>query len=336
MTDDRIGLYPRINTTLSDNVDLVAYAAERGFDAVWQNEYRVGRDAVVPAAAYATATDDIRVGLGVINNWTRNVALTAQTCTTLAELAGPGRIIAGIGTWWDPIAARVGIDRRRPLRALREYVEVLRRLLAGERVTYRGAFVTLDDVAVEFIGADPDDPVPVYVGATGPQMLRLAGEFGDGVVMNFLTPPSYTERAVEQVRRGAERGDRDPDALDPVQTIITSVDEDVDVALDRSRRFISQYVGQHPEIMAARDVMEPNLVDALAETVGEWPACDASIDAGMELIPDDVVRDLTATGTPDECRQRVRAYVDAGCREPVLSPLGDDASRVVDAFAAGY
>jgi alkanesulfonate monooxygenase SsuD/methylene tetrahydromethanopterin reductase-like flavin-dependent oxidoreductase (luciferase family) len=336
MKENRIGLYPRITTVLPENVDLVKYAEERGFTAVWQNEYRTARDAVVPAAAYAAVTDDIRVGLGVINNWTRNVALTAQTCATLAELAGPDRVVAGVGTWWDPIASRVGINRRRPLRALREYVETLRSLLDGQRVTYDGEFVHLDDVAVEFVDDAPQETVPVYVGATGPQMLRLAGEFSDGVVMNFLTTPEYTECAVEHIHEGATRSNRTLADIDRVQTIITSMDEDQDAALDRSRRFVTQYVGQHPEIMAARDVMEEELVQSLAETVGEWPASEESIEAGMELVPDDVVRSLTATGTPEQCRERVREYADAGCQEPILSPLDMNARSVIDAFADGY
>ena len=84
----------------------------RGFDAVWQADSRLVRDAVVPMAAFATATDRIRIGSGVIDIWTRNAARLASTFSTLDDLA-PGRILCGLGAWWDPLAGKVGIDRAR-------------------------------------------------------------------------------------------------------------------------------------------------------------------------------------------------------------------------------
>ena len=115
----------------------------KGFEAVWQAESRLVRDAIVPMAAYAAVTERIKVGSGVINNWTRNIGLLAATFLTLDDLA-PDRIICGIGAWWDPLAKNVGIDRRKPLTAMRETIEVMRRLLAhGEchlsrRISPRG------------------------------------------------------------------------------------------------------------------------------------------------------------------------------------------------------
>jgi 5,10-methylenetetrahydromethanopterin reductase len=91
------------------------YAEQRGFEAVWQAESRLVRDAIVPMAAFAAVTERLHVGSGVINNWTRNIGLLAATFLTLDDLA-PDRIICGIGAWWDPLAKNVGIDRRKPLR----------------------------------------------------------------------------------------------------------------------------------------------------------------------------------------------------------------------------
>src|SRR5947209_1974853 len=123
-------------------------AEEHGFEAVWQAESRLVREATVPMAAYAAVTERIRVGSGVVNNWTRNVGLLAATFSTLDDLA-PGRVILGIGAWWDPLAAKVGIERRRPLQAMRETVEVTRRLLAMERVTFEGQFVNVHDIQID-------------------------------------------------------------------------------------------------------------------------------------------------------------------------------------------
>ena len=127
-------------------------------------------------------TDRIAIGSGVVNNWTRNVGLLAATFSTLDDLA-PGRVRLGIGAWWDPLAAKVGIHRHKNLTAMRETVEAVRRLLAMERVTYDGEFVHLEDVEIDIVHGDrsPKD-VPIYIGATAMRMMELAGEIGDGVL----------------------------------------------------------------------------------------------------------------------------------------------------------
>src|SRR2546428_1421661 len=115
-------------------MDHVRFAEQRGFEAVWQAESRLVREATVPMAAFAAVTDRIKIGSGVVNNWTRNVGLMASTFSTLDELA-PGRIMLGIGAWWDPLASKVGIRRTRPPPAPRGDVDVARRLLGLERGT---------------------------------------------------------------------------------------------------------------------------------------------------------------------------------------------------------
>src|SRR5512132_2023415 len=129
---DRVALYLQDAHSLQDAIRYVQYAEQRGFEAVWQAESRLVRDAIVPMAAFAATTERIKVGSGVINNWTRNAALIAQTCSTRDDLA-PGRILCGLGVWWEPLATKVGVARRKPLQAMRETVEVVRRLLAMEK-----------------------------------------------------------------------------------------------------------------------------------------------------------------------------------------------------------
>ena len=130
---EKVALYLQDAHDLREGLDCVRYAEKRGFNAVWQAESRLVRDAIVPMAAYAAVTERIKVGSGVINNWTRNIGLLAATFLTLDDLA-PDRILCGIGAWWDPLAKNVGIQRRKPLLAMRETIEVLRRLLNMERV----------------------------------------------------------------------------------------------------------------------------------------------------------------------------------------------------------
>ena len=136
---DRVALYLQDAHSLADGIKYAQYAEKKGFEAVWQAESRLVRDAIVPMAAFAAHTSKIKVGSGVINNWTRNIGLLASTLLTLDDLA-PDRIICGIGAWWDPLASNVGIRRRRPLLAMRETVDLLRKLLALQNVTFEGEF----------------------------------------------------------------------------------------------------------------------------------------------------------------------------------------------------
>src|SRR5436309_16022838 len=152
-SEGRVALYLQDKHPLREAMDYVRYAEEHGFEAVWQAESRLVREATVPLAAYAAVTERIGVGSGVVNNWTRNVGALAATFVTLDDLA-PGRILLGIGAWWDPLASKVGVTRRQPLRAMRETVEVTRLLLAMERVTYHGEFVHLDDVQIDVVHGD--------------------------------------------------------------------------------------------------------------------------------------------------------------------------------------
>src|SRR5210317_2243692 len=147
---ERVALYLQDAHDLRVGLDYVKYAEEKGFEAVWQAESRLVRDAIVPMAAYAAVTDKIDIGSGVINNWTRNIGLLAATFLTLDDLA-PGRMICGIGAWWDPLAAKVGIKRRKPLSAMRETVQVLRRLLAMEEVTFHGEFHYVDGIKLDVV-----------------------------------------------------------------------------------------------------------------------------------------------------------------------------------------
>ena len=327
----RVALYLQDKHPLRDGVRYVRHAESRGFEAVWQAESRLVREATVPMAAFAATTERIKVGSGVVNNWTRNVGLMAATFVTLDDLA-PGRVLLGIGAWWEPLASKVGVDRVRPLLAMREYVEVVRRLIAMENVTFHGEFVDVEDIQVDIVHGDrsPRD-VPIYRGATGMRMMELAGEIADGVLLNYLVSPAYNATAMEHLATGAARTGRSVEDLDRPQLVVCSLDEDRDAALDRARELVTQYLGQQPHIGKASGV-DQSLLDDIAQIL-TWPATEEQIRRAMTLVPDEVVQMITASGTPDECRAKVREYVDAGCTCPVLYPLGDDVEAMLDAFA---
>ncbi len=328
---DRVALYLQDAHPIPDGIKYVQYAEQRGFEAVWQAESRLVRDAIVPMAAFAATTSRIKVGSGVINNWTRNAALIAATFLTLDDLA-PDRILCGIGAWWDPLAKNVGIDRRKPLQAMREVVTVVRDLLAMKRVTFHGEFVHVTGIELDIVhGRRAPRHVPIYIGATGDKMMELTGEIADGVVLNYLVSPKYNESAMERLETGARKAGRKIDAIDRPQLVVCSLDTDRRKALDNARKLVTQYLGQQPHIMKASGVSQA-LLDEI-QRVLTWPATEEQIEEAMELVPDDVVQLITASGTPDECRAKVREYLAAGATCPILYPLGDDVKAMIDAFA---
>jgi 5,10-methylenetetrahydromethanopterin reductase len=285
-------------------------------------------------AAYAASTKRIKVGSGVINNWTRNAALTAATFLTLDDLA-PNRIVLGIGAWWDPLAKNVGINREKPLLAMREHVTVVRDLLAMKNVTFHGEFVNVSGIELDIVhGRREPRNVPIYIGATGPKMMAMAGEIADGALLNYLVSPAYNVRALEQLETGAKLSGRTVEDIDRPQLVVCSVDNDRKKALDGARKLVTQYLGQQPHIMKASGVSQ-DLLDEIHQVL-TWPATEEQIERAMELVPDEVVQLITASGTPDDVRAKVREYVAAGCTCPVLYPLGDDVRLMIDTFAGGY
>lgn len=306
-------------------------AEAAGFEAVWQAESRLVREATVPMAAFAASTERITVGSGVVNTWTRNTGLLAATFVTLDDLA-PGRVILGLGAWWDPLARKVGITRRRPLQCMRETVEVCRQLFTLEEVTYSGEFVNLDGVRIDVVHGDTSPRnIPIYIGATGPKMLELSGEIADGVVLNYMVSPKYNNDAMERIASGAERAGRSVDEIDRPQLVVCSLDKDRTAALDAARLLLTQYLGQQPHIMKASGV-DPSLIEEINAIV-DWPATQEQIEKAASLVPDEVVQLVSASGTPEECRAKVAEYMEHGATCPILYPLGDDVELMIDSFA---
>ncbi len=327
----RLALYLQDAHPIRDAMSYAHYAEQQGFEAVWQADSRLVREASVPMAAFAATTDTIKVGSGVIDIWSRNPARLASMFSTLDDLA-PGRIICGLGAWWDPLAAKVGIDRAKPLRMMREVVTAVRALLHNETVTIDGHFVHLDGVELDYVHQErrPKD-VPIYIGATGMQMMELTGEIADGVVLNYLVSPEYNKRALEHLAIGAAKAGRSIDDLDRPQLMVCSVDDDRQAALDGARLLVTQYLGQQPHIMKASGVPASLLEDV--HKILTWPATHEQVVEASKLVPDDIVQMICAAGTPDECREKVAEYLANGCTCPILYPLGDDVRLMIDTFA---
>ena len=330
---DRVGLVFLDRPGIAEQIELAKYAEQRGFESVWVCETRLVRDAVTPLAAFAAVTDRIKLATGVINTWTRTAALTAMTLATLSELA-PERVMLGIGAYWEPLASKQGIRRRKTLTAMREYVTAVRRLLALETVSIEGEIVQVHDLRLDLGFGVPQTPigVPVYIGATGPRMMELAGEIGDGVFHNFFTSVSYLRQSLDRIKIGADRAGRSIGDIDMPQMMAVAMSDDAEAARNAARYAIAMYMGQQPHIATASGVDE-SLIGRIHDVMGGWPPRPGGIEDAMPLVNDELVDMLCAAGTPDMCRRQVQTYLDAGASYPVLCPLTPNIAEIIDAFA---
>ena len=330
MSIDRVALYLQDAHSLQDGIKIAQYAESKGFEAVWQAESRLVRDAIVPMAAFAATTQRVKIGSGVINNWTRNIGLLAATFLTLDDLA-PNRIICGIGAWWDPLARNVGIERRKPLLAMRETIEVLRRLLRMENVTFQGEFHQVTGIELDVVhGRREPRNVPIYLGATGDLMMEMTGEIADGALLNYCVPPEYNDKAMELLDKGARKAGRTVADIDRPQLVVCSVDNDRKRAIEAAKVLLTQYLAQQPHIAKASGVGE-DVVKKVQSILG-WPATKEQVHEAMQYVPDEFVLKISATGTPAEARAKVQEYIDRGCTCPVLYPMSDP-TLMIDTFA---
>ncbi len=334
----RLALYFQDKHPIRHEIEAAKYAEKKGFAEIWQADTRLARDCVVLMSALLTETRNLRIGSGVLPIWTRNPAVIAATWSTMWELGGltddgQSRVMLGIGAWWEPIASRVGEDRRKPLQAMREHIEVFQQLFTMEEVTYHGEFVNLDRVRLDVAYGDtgPRD-IPLYIGATGPKALELTGEICDGVVLNYVVSTDYIRDAVDKVAVGAARSGRTIAQIDRPELLVCSLsDDDPAEALMTGKSLVAYYLGTEPHIMEASGA-DPELVARVQEIVG-WPATEADYRRAAHLIPDDLVRSLMAVGTAQQCRDKVAEYIDAGVTCPILYPMMNDIGSVIDAFA---
>lgn len=331
MTKERVALYLQDSHDLRDGLDYAKYAEEKGFEAVWQAESRLVRDAIVPMAGYAAVTNKIKVGSGVINNWTRNIGLLASTFLTLDDLA-PNRVICGLGAWWDPLAKNVGIDRKNPLTAMKETVQVMKRLLNMERVSFDGEFIHVNNIELDVVyGRREPRNVPIMIGATGDKMMEMTGEIADGVVLNYCVAPEYNDKAMELLDKGLKKSGRKMEDFDRPQLIVCSVDESHEKAIDYTKMLLCQYLAQQPHIAKASNVSD-DVIQKIQSILG-WPATKEQIMQAKDLVPDDLVHKITASGTPSEAKAKVQEYIKRGCTCPILYPVGGNFKLLIDTFA---
>jgi 5,10-methylenetetrahydromethanopterin reductase len=325
--------------TILRQVELAKHAEAKGFHSVWVAETRMVRDAVTILGAVAASTKRVRLGSAVINVWSRIAPLTALTWSTLDEMA-PGRPILGLGAWWNPLASKCGINMRMVFARMREYVEVVRGLLQMQTVTLQGKTLHVEDIKLDlgrFVDQSPKK-IPIFIGAVGPQLLELAGEIGDGVILDSFVSPRYNREAMKFVAKGVAKSSKSLADLRIAQMIYCSVDPDRELALKRARRAVTRFLSSRDATnnwIAATSGVPLSLVKELSQTMTQHHDREG-LEVAEENVGDDVVSLLTASGTTDDCIRKVREYVASGCNLPILCIENPECEYVIDAFSEAF
>ena len=276
----------------------LARAAERaGLGSLWIIEDYFDPGAYALAGAAAAVTERIVIGLGVVNPYTRHPALVAMETAALAGVA-PGRIVLGMGSsnrkW---IEEQMAIPFKTPLRGLREGVEIVRRLLDGQRVTYAGEVFAVHDVALD---APPPAPVPILLGVKGPRALALAAEVADGVHCSVLASPAHVRR-VRAATSSRARAD-----FRVIAYVLVAVSDDRAQARAWVRPLIARYLGVlHGQSILADAGLDPARTQRFRDAL-------VARHAAADLVTDDLVDTFAVAGTPAECRAALARWAEAG------------------------
>jgi 5,10-methylenetetrahydromethanopterin reductase len=335
MKMDRVGFCFLDRPSVAKQIELVQKVENLGYDSAWVTETRLARDAFSVLGGFAAVTNRIKLCTGIVNTWTRGPALMAMTLATLDEMA-PGRVICGLGAYWDPLAWKQGIERRKPLSQMREYLEAVRRLLNLETVTIEGEFVHLRDISLDLGHGAPREPRPakLYIGPTGPVMTELSGEIADGAILNGLLSVPYTKKLVESLKVGATRAGRSFENYDRPQLINVSMADDPKEALEHTRYLIAKYLGQQPHIGKASG-LDPELLERINKTMGGWPARPGGVEDAAKLVSDDIVNSMAIAGNASHIKDRTQEWMDAGISYPVILPLSENYDEIAEQLAPG-
>jgi probable F420-dependent oxidoreductase len=294
--------------TLAEHGPLAREAERLGYTDAWSFEVD-GIDCFTPLAAVALATQ-MRVGTAIANVYTRGPATLAVSAAGLAELA-PGRFCLGIGAGSQPIVETWNGGRfERPVTRVREMAQILRRALAGERVVFRGETLSVDGFRLT---RPPAEPVPIHIAALRPGMLRVAGEVGDGAIINWLAADDVP-RSVQVVREAAQKAGRDPDSVEITARLLINVDPPSPASDLAVRRQVTGYLNV-PVYRAFHEWLGRG--EALGPMWEAWTSGDRK--TAVAAVPDEVVGDLIIRGSMPEIRAHVRRYLEAGVDTAFLS-----------------
>jgi 5,10-methylenetetrahydromethanopterin reductase len=304
------GVFP-----VREGVELAKVTEAAGLGSIWFAEDYFFRGGIPYMAAGSMATEKIRIGLGVVNPYSRHPALTAMEFATIDEMCSK-RAIFGLGSgvpfWMD----QMGLWDKKPISRTKESIEVIRKIMTGESITHKGKY--FETKAVKLIFEPVRKEVPIYLAFEGKQGLKLAGEIGDGAIMSIFCTPSYTKFAWERVKIGAKEAGRSIDDFEMVGYLPMVIEDDLDKAYGIARDFSKLYL---PHSQPGGPLMEhsgvkPEETRAMAESVEKGD--DALL---SDLITDAMLQSLCVVGDVESCIKQIQEMIDAGTNTPVAFPV---------------
>jgi 5,10-methylenetetrahydromethanopterin reductase len=304
-----------------------ATAAERaGFSTVWFPENPFSRGVWPAASACAVATRRLRLGLGVVNPYTRHPTLMAMEAAAFDELS-EGRAVLGIGVGIPSRIRQLQVPLDRPIAAVRDAVTITRGLLRGEAVSYAGKVFAADGVRLEFAPRRAD--LPILTAAMGEQAQRLCGEMADGLIVSNLAPPAFTRRAVSLVCEAAARAGR-PAPREIVQYVPCAVREDGDEARRLAKELVASMLTAYWSKGTASAATRAAIVDYNGMPPEQFARTMERLGRGeppATALDDRLLAEYAIAGTVDECLARCRAWAEAGVTELGLGFVGDRAAE---------
>jgi F420-dependent oxidoreductase-like protein len=327
----RLGLhvgYWGLGLTSEQQIQLVKEAESVGFDSVWAAE-AYGSDTATILAWIAAQTEKIRLGSAIFQMPGRTPAMTAMTAATIDQLSN-GRMILGIGSSGPQVAEGWhGQPFARQLKRTREYVEILRKALAREKLQYEGETYVLPlpdgpGKALHLMIDTVQDEVPIYIAAIGPKNTTLTGEIADGWIPTFFSP-EHVGDARKLLEEGAAKSGRSLENFDIAPMVNVSIDDDIDRARDSMRPVLALYVGG----MGSR---EKNFYNALVRRYGFEEAAeevqnlylDGKKEEAAAALPADLIDMTSICGPRDRVKERIEVYRDAGVGTLMISPMAFD------------
>jgi len=299
-----------------------AIQAERaGFTNLWITDHFNNRNVYVTLSAAAIYTHKITFGPGVTNPYMVNPVFTAQAVATLNELA-PGRVVLGIGAGDKTTLDSVGVEMEKPLIAVQEAVDIIRKMIEGETVAYRGEVFKAAGAKFLF---KPKGSIPVYVGAQGPKMLALAGKIGDGVLINACHPKDV-EYAVSCVKEGVTAAGKRYEVIDVAAYTSFSVHEDIKKANKAAVPVVSFIVAGSPPQVLERHGIDVNKAFEIKEALkaNDWGRAFGGVTPEM-------INAFSVSGTPDTCIERIAELLKSGISQFVVgSPIGGNVREAID------
>lgn len=313
--------------------DLVTRAEKAGYDGLWYADERFFRDCWASLAVAATRSSRLRLGVCVTDPYVRHPALTAAAVATVDEISR-GRMTLGLGAGIAGFR-QMAIQRTKPLTAMREAIQLIRALLAGERVSLDGEVVRFLDGALD-MPARAD--LPIVIATNGPKMLELAGELADGVIVQGLASVEMIESVRDHLRAGASRAGRDPDAVRLIARVDTCVAEDRAAARRVMRPGLVRHLATHHPHYNSFRLARVEVPDSLSEAVAEvgYGHGVSGAKAVEELVPDEFVDRFCLAGTPNEVAQQAARLISAGVADIAIYPVtvpGQSPLEIVESVA---